>query len=230
MVQMRNGGALRAALLALGMLVLFAAQAGTSPALAGDNTGNTMVKLFGSFVLPDSDLKKNGSGVIDVTDETVPTVSIAYFLTNNLALEAICCFTEHSIYNQVPGLLGLGAGSKIASTWILPATLSLQYHRQMGAFKPYVGVGVSYFSFFSETDFTPAGSVDLKDDWGLALGGGVDVALGGGWQLSVDAKKILDMDTKIYVGGKYLDTAELDPWIVSVGVGYRFNFQDLLGH
>ncbi|CAN1721045.1 outer membrane protein [Hyphomicrobium sp. 1Nfss2.1] len=208
---------------------VFASQAVAPAARAGDDNGNTLVKVLGTFVMPQSDLKNGGGGVLHVSQAEIPTLSIAYFLTDSLAVETICCFTEHTITNRVPGLLGLGAGAAIADTWIFPPTLSLQYHHRMGAFKPYVGVGVSYFSFFGETGYTPAGAVDLKSDWGLALGGGLDVALGGGWQLSIDAKKILDLESKIYVNDTYIDTAELDPWLISVGVGYRFNVGDLFG-
>jgi len=206
------------------------AQGITHGARAGDDKGNTLVKVLGTFVMPQSDLKNNGGSVLHVTQAELPSLSIAYFLTDNLAVETICCFSEHSINNRVPGLLGLGAGATIADTWIFPPTLSLQYHHRMGAFKPYVGVGISYFAFFGETGYSPVGPIDLKNDWGLALGGGLDVALGGGWQLSFDVKKILDLETKIYAGGNYVDTAELDPWLISVGVGYRFNIGDLFGH
>jgi len=203
--------------LAASLVVMLLAFQGASPALAGDNKGNTLVKVLGTYVVPGSDLKGSSGLTIDVEDNAVPTLSIAYFLTNNLAIETICCFTSHSIYNQA-------TGTKISDVWIFPPTLSLQYHQQIGAFKPYVGVGVNYMAMFDESN--PA--IDLKNDWGLALGGGVDVALGGGWQLSFDVKKIIGMDSDIHAGGVYLDTVELDPWLISVGVGYRFNIQDLL--
>jgi len=212
----------RIAAVLIAFIAAFAMQGTVSSVQAGDNQGNTLIKVLGTFVVPSSDLKNNGSG-IHVTNAEIPTLSIAYFLTNSLALETICCFTAHSIDDH--GLLG-NTGAKIADTWIFPPTLSLQYHHQMGAFKPYVGVGVSYFAFFGETSYQGT-HIDLKNDWGFALGGGLDVALGGGWQLSVDAKKILDLDTKIYNNGTYVDTAELDPWLISVGVGYRFNIGDL---
>lgn len=210
--------------LAASLVAMVLAFQGASSAMAGDNKGNTLIKVLGTYVLPNSDLKGVSGLTIDVEEQAVPTLSIAYFLTNNLAIETICCFTSHSIYGTNAGL----NGQKISDVWIFPPTLSLQYHQQIGAFKPYVGVGVNYMAIFDETDHQGLGGVDLKNDWGLALGGGVDVALGGGWQLSVDVKKIIGIDSDIHAGGVYLDTVELDPWLVSVGVGYRFNFQDLL--
>jgi outer membrane protein len=195
-------------------------------ARAGDNQGDTLVKLFGTMMLPSSDLKHNGGSAIDVDDDTVPTLSIAYFLTDHIALETICCFAQTSIYDR--GLAG-NPGAKLADTWIFPPTLSVQYHQQIGAFKPYAGIGVSFMDFFGEKSFSVPG-IDIKNAWGLTLGAGVDVALGGGWQLSVDAKKVLNLNADIYSRNTYIDTAELDPWLISVGVGYRFNFSDLLRH
>jgi outer membrane protein len=221
----------RAWLLAFALAALAAAP--TAPrALAGDNSGDTLIKVLGTEVLPGSDLKSSGDGVIDVSANVVPTLSIAYFLTKNIAVEAICCFTQHTISDRVGAFNGLGGGgpgSKVADVWIFPPTVSLQYHLPIGAFKPYVSVGASYMAFFDETSYLPGHDVDLKGDWGLSLGGGLDVGLGGGWQLSVDVKKILDLDSRIYVDGGYLDTVKLDPWLISVGVGYRFNLSDLLG-
>lgn len=218
---------LRPWLMVLAVAASFATQA-PSRALAGDNAGDTLIKILGTEVLPGSDLTNLGGGIIDVSDEVVPTLSIAYFLTQNIAIETICCFTEHTISDRVGALTG--PGSKIADVWIFPPTVSLQYHMPIGAFKPYLGVGVSYMAFFDEKSYLPGTDVDLKGDWGFALGGGLDVGLGGGWQLSVDVKKILNLDSDIYANGTYLDTVELDPWLVSVGVGYRFNISDLLAH
>lgn len=43
------------------------------------------------------------------------------------------------------------------------------------------------------------------------------------WHLNVDLKKIF-LDTKINVnsGAIIVDDADIDPWIIGVGVGYRF--------
>jgi len=206
---------------------LLAFLAAVAPAHAGDNSGNTLIKVLGTEVLTGSHLKGAGDDVIDVSSNTVPTLSIAYFLTENIAVEAICCFTEHSISDRAGAFTGPGA--KIADVWVFPPTVSLQYHLPIGAFKPYVSVGASYLVFFDEKSFIGA-NVDLENDWGLSLGGGLDVSLGNGWQLSFDVKKIVSLDSKIYAGGSYVDTVELDPWLISVGVGYRFNIADLLGH
>ena len=44
------------------------------------------------------------------------------------------------------------AGLDIGKSWSLPPTLTLQYHfTKFGAFKPYIGLGVNYTVFFSQS-------------------------------------------------------------------------------
>ena len=70
-------------------------------------------------------------------------------------------------------------------------------------------------------------SVDVDDSLGYALQAGVDIALSGNWSLNLDVKKIfLDADVTWKAGGATAVTAkdlEIDPWIISVGLGLRFN-------
>ncbi len=191
--------------------------------LQGSNTGNVEVKVLGTVVAPESDLKHGGDNQIHVGDSYIPSLSLSYFLTDHWALEAICCFSKNTISNR--RLLGV-SHQKIATTWIFPPTVSLQYHQQIGRFRPYAGVGLSYLAFFDEKSYAVPG-IDLKNAWGVTVGGGMDVALGKGWQLSFDVKKVLALNSDLYAGKTYVDTVELDPWLISAGVGYRFNFSDL---
>ena len=197
-------------------------------ARAGDNKGNVLVKVYAGAIITDNDWSGPLDGKVNASDEFIPTMTITAFVTDNIALEMLCCFSKHSFNSRL-------GGGKLADTWIFPPTISLQYHQQIGAFKPYVGVGVGYIHFFSETGFSDLngdGAPDgynLSDTWALALGGGLDVALGGGWQLSVDFKKFLGVDADLAINGQHVDQAHLDPWLISAGVGYRFNFCDLLG-
>lgn len=102
----------------------------------------------------------------------------------------------------------------------------------MGGFKPYVGAGVQYIHFFDEGS-NIGGKLDIDDAFGFALQAGVDVTLGDGWYLNADVKKIwIDTDvtwTNTGLGTLHADNVDIDPWIISAGVGYRFNLSDLLG-
>jgi outer membrane protein W len=59
---------------------------------------------------------------------------------------------------------------------------------------------------------------------------GFDVSIGNGWYLNADVKKTW-LDTEISWNGTGVRAdADLDPWIFSAGLGYRFNLGDIFGH
>ena len=70
--------------------------------------------------------------------------------------------------------------------------------------------------------------INLDPAWGFALQAGVDVELGQGWYLNADIKKVW-LDTDANWGSLAKANVTVDPLIVSLGVGYRFNLSDLLG-
>ena len=119
--------------------------------------------------------------------------------------------------------------------WIkkFPPALTLQYHvNGMGAFKPYVGVGLQYINFFDTgagDNLLGAQKVSIDDAVGFTLQAGLDLSLGNGWYLNADVKKTW-LDTTVTwrnnaaLGGlNVVGDADLDPWIFSGGLGYRFN-------
>ncbi|WP_428031092.1 OmpW/AlkL family protein [Ancylobacter sp.] len=161
----------------------------------------------------------NGSN-LDYSDSVVPELDITYYFTKNWAAELILGVTPHDI----SGAGTLKSLDKIAEVWLLPPTLTLQYHfTDLGAFKPYVGAGINYTFFFDQKAYS-ADSIDVKDTFGWALQAGFDYMLDEHWGLNVDVKKLfLKPDFDVVVAGQKLTgTADLDPWIVGVGVTYRF--------
>jgi outer membrane protein len=94
---------------------------------------------------------------------------------------------------------------------------------------------VQYIHFFSEgtgANALGASSVDIDDAFGFALQAGTDISLGEGWYLTADVKKVF-MNTDVTWNSTALGTVQadvdIDPWIISAGVGYRFNLEDLFG-
>ena len=155
-----------------------------TPAAAGDYSGDFLVRLQGTVVAPDASADVSVGGALipgfdaDVSTEVVPTLTLTYFMTNNLAVELFCCFAKH----EAEGKGGL-AGTDLGDFWIFPPALTLQYHfDSMGGFKPYVGAGVQYIAFFSEGSSDLGGAkISLDDAFGFTLQAGVDVELGQGW-------------------------------------------------
>ncbi len=152
---------------------------------------------------------------LGVNEAVMPELDFSYFLNDNFALELILAATPHDVT-----LAGVG---KITELWVLPPTLTLQYHHHMGAFKPYVGIGVNY-TIILDSDATAAiGGIDSWDDaFGFALQFGFDYALDERWSLNMDVKKIwLNLDANVTAAG-IPATVDLDPWVVGAGLGYRF--------
>jgi outer membrane protein len=164
---------------------------------------------------------------VSVTNSFAPEVDVTYFVTGHIGLELIAATTKH----DVKGKGGLEPLDELVDTWVLPPTLTLQYHFTPRArIRPYVGVGLNYTHFYSEdaSDGLEAAigetKVKLKDSFGYALQAGLDVDVGKNLFLNFDVKYI-DIDTKatLTTGGLTNRVkVSLDPIVAGVGVGMRF--------
>lgn len=154
---------------------------------------------------------------VDVGDDVMPTLGFTYFLTDKVAVEAILGATQHEIRAK-------GPATDIAAheTWVLPPVVTVQYRPlSSGNFSPYVGAGVNAMVFFSGKDKNGF-QVDLDNALGLALQAGADVAINEQWFLNADVKKVFVKTDAQINGGALKSKVELDPWVVSVGLGRRF--------
>ncbi|WP_352761283.1 OmpW family protein [Mesorhizobium sp. M0217] len=160
-----------------------------------------------------------GSG-LSYSDTVTPELDISYFFTDNIAAELILGTT----YANIEGHGTIGGLGDVGKVWLLPPTLTLQYHfTDLGAFKPYVGAGVNYTIFYNQN----AGSADalmVKNTFGTALQVGFDYMVDQHWGFNFDVKKLfLKPDFEVTVNGaKQTGKAELDPWLIGAGVTYRF--------
>lgn len=207
-----------------------------SPFVAGDvlaqkNAGDLMVRLRGIGVVPDekASLKLNGgsiAGDVSLSTAIVPEADFTYFITKNIALELIAATTRHS--GTVKG--GPLNGTDIGHVWLLPPTLSAQFHPLPDSmFSPYVGAGINYTIFYNEKIPNVAGlptTVSYKDNFGWALQAGLDVQIDKKWYANIDVKKLwLKTDATIRIPSAGLTVkgdVEINPWIIGVGIGYKF--------
>lgn len=152
---------------------------------------------------------------IDVESKWIPEVDVSYFFTKNIAAELV--LTVPQKHEVSVGGTGIGTFKH------LPPTLLLQYHfTDLGAFKPYVGAGVNYTVLGSEKMAVGSAPVTLDNSsWGPAVQLGVDYKLNRNWYLNLDVKKVW-ISTDVYAGGAKISELKVDPWLFSVGVGYRF--------
>ena len=203
------------------------------PALAED--GKWMVRGRVLAQYPDNENSTTALvpaiGEVHVEDKVFPEVDFTYYFTDNIAAELILTYPQK---REVT----LG-GAKIGDVKHLPPVLTLQYHfLPDSTIRPYVGIGVNYTRFMDvqlDAGRAPqlggAGGIPLdmkRHSVGLAGQVGVDFRVTPNWFVNVDAK-LVDVDAEIKVdsssavlpGAKVTDM-DLDPWLLSIGVGYRF--------
>jgi len=187
-----------------------AAQAATN----GDS-GDWIVRARALYL---DSANKDSTGLgLSVNNKTFPELDITYFFDKNWAAELVLTYPQkHDIRSN---------GATIGSLKHLPPTLSLQYHVDAGGWRPYVGVGVNA-TLFSSNKFVPAVQAALNpsvggSSFGLAVGAGFDVPLGGGWLFNVDLKKV-QIRTDIKSSGTKVGEFKVDPLLVSIGFGKRF--------
>ncbi|ABD89917.1 OmpW/AlkL family protein [Rhodopseudomonas palustris] len=156
------------------------------------------------------------------SDVVVPELDISYFFTRNIAAELILGVTK----NHVTGAGSL-AGVDVGKSWLLPPTLTLQYHfTDFGAFKPYVGAGVNYTFFFSQS--AAGGTVTdshLKDTAAPVVQVGFDYMINNHWGFNVDVKKLWlrpDWNGTLAGGVPVSGKVNLDPWLIGTGITYKF--------
>ncbi|GBD47930.1 OmpW/AlkL family protein [Methylopila sp. Yamaguchi] len=163
----------------------------------------------------------NIPGSAHISSDVMPEIDFTYFFTPNLAIEVICCASKHSIKGR-----GALKGLNVGDTWVIPATVTAQYHfTNFGKFKPYVGVGVNYSIYFNEDGAGPTvRRLNLKNSVGVAGQIGFDYMIDEHWGVNVDVKKIY-MEPKISLaagGANVHGRAKINPWVIGTGVTYRF--------
>jgi outer membrane protein len=213
---------LGAGLLALPLLFGAAHAQTAANAPVGKKAGTFMVRLRAIGVIPEDNSSSISviGGSVNATAQAAPEIDFSYFFTDHIALELIAATTKHTITanNTAAGKVDVG------STWILPPTLTLQYHFMPHArFSPYVGVGLNV-SFFYSTHAAGGVVNSLKLDTAAApaLDVGFDYNVSGHWFANFDVKQIFLSTTAHINGGAVMAKTSLDPLVIGAGIGYRF--------
>jgi outer membrane protein len=179
--------------------------------------GDLLIRLRGAYVNPDVDGTTSVGGSADADSDLVPELDFTYFITDNIAVELILATTTHDV--KVNGVPDLGAVS------LIPPILTLQYHfNPKGKLSPYVGAGVNYTIFYDENPSSDISNIDYDNAFGWALQAGVDFAFDSRWSINFDVKKVwLNTDVSVNSGAITANDVDIDPWIISLGIGYRFS-------
>jgi outer membrane protein len=228
----KNGPAIAALLSAATVLLSGTVQAADLAPLAQEPVAQDVgaeaqspwqIRVRALGVITNDEGSVNGVAGSDLSysDTVIPELDISYYFTDNIAAELILGTTSSKISGA-----GSLAGVEVGKTWLLPPTLTLQYHfTDFGAFKPYVGAGINYTFFYNQSERAGFSNLKVDNHVGAALQVGFDYMIDKNWGFNFDVKKLFletnwsaDHSTLGPLSGK----AKLDPWLVGAGVTYRF--------
>lgn len=193
------------------------------PSIALAQEGSLLVRARAVYIYPadKSDAipsLKVPDDAITVSKKTIPEVDFTYFLTKNIAAELILTYPQkHDVKLS---------GTNIGTFKHLPPVLSLQYHlAPEGTLRPYIGVGAN-LTLISNVELTVpgVGALDLSSpSVGVSGQAGFDFKLSPKLFFNADAKWVmLRSDVELKAGGTKVSVVRVDPWLIGVGLGYRF--------
>ncbi|TFU03475.1 OmpW family protein [Polymorphobacter arshaanensis] len=210
-----------------------AALALTAPAHAetGIAKGDWLVRLRGILIAPTG--SSGGinpmfpASTVDINTKFVPELDFTYMFTDNIGAELILATSKHS----ATGASGALAGQPLLSAWVLPPTLTLQYHfMPKSAVRPYVGAGINYTIYYSESASSFVNSalgatdVSMSSSFGWAAQAGFDVDVSPKVFLNFDVKYIDMGTTATLTTGAVVNKVDvnINPIVAGVGLGMRF--------
>ena len=209
--------------LLVGLLLVTTVQ-GQEDSNASSDFSKWQIRLRGLVITPDESASiESIGGDVDISTAVVPELDFTYFFTKNIAAELILATSKHDVeaINTAAGDIELG------DVWLLPPTLTVQYHFTGGDLKPYLGAGVNFTIFYGVDEGPVADAVDYDNSLGLAFQGGLDYDLSDQWFLNVDLKKIFiqtdaTINASTALGATVGADVDINPLIIGFGVGYRF--------
>ncbi|MGS2763549.1 OmpW/AlkL family protein [Sinomicrobium sp. M5D2P9] len=162
-------------------------------------------------------------GDVDISTTVIPEVDITYFFTKNWAAELILGTTKHKVEatNTAAGNIDLG------DVWLLPPTLTLQYHlTKSEKFKPYLGAGVNYTIFYNADEGPVADKVEYDNAFGFATQIGLDYMISDKWFINLDIKKIflqtdVTVNANTALGATVPANVDINPWLIGLGIGIK---------
>ncbi len=158
---------------------------------------------------------------IDVEDKWAPDIDFEYALTENIGLELLLTIPQK--HEVIARETALGPDVRLGTVTHLPPTLTAKYYFLTDKVRPYVGAGINLTWFTNDKlGVAGVGNLDIDDiSVGPALQAGIDFSVNDRWSISLDAKKAW-IRTDVSLSGTKLTTVKVDPYILGIGVGYRF--------
>ncbi|MDY6943762.1 MAG: OmpW family outer membrane protein [Pseudomonadota bacterium] len=194
--------------------------------------GDFLFRAGAAAVIPNDDSGEVEpiGGTVEVEDGYSLGLTVVGMVTDQIGIELLAAWPfEHDI----EGSGALEAIDDLATIKHLPPTVSLQWYPNLTTtvVQPYFGVGVNYTTFFDEEGGDDLEAVvgdtdvSLDDSWGWSVQMGADWQLTDRvfantavWYIDIDTEATLDTT----LAGKLTVDVDIDPWVVLLGLGYRF--------
>lgn len=190
------------------------------------DAGEFFIRAGSATVRPTegSDNVLGSLGGFNVNNNTQLGLTMTWMATENVGIELLAATPfRHKV--------GTGPTGDIATVRHLPPTLMAQWYFNDASskFRPYVGAGINYTTFFDEK-FNDTGKaaglsdLSLKDSWGAAGQVGVDYLINRNWLINASVWYMdIDTDVRFKAGGVQQSVStRLDPWVFMFSAGYRF--------
>jgi outer membrane protein len=169
---------------------------------------------------------------VGVGNDTQLGLNLVYMYTDSLAFEVLAATPfEHDL--SVAGLSQYGfSTTDLGSTKHLPPTVSALYFfgESSSTFRPYVGLGLNYTTFFQESLSSQAvaelaaSNLEIDDSFGLSFRAGLDWQLDDTWTLDASVWNVsIEADASFDSAlGRVNATVDIDPWVYMISLGRTF--------
>ena len=194
----------------------------------GDDFKHFGVKVGAIYIMPDEHFEQSFRtlteplvGKTTIEPALAPLLNLEYFFTRCISTELVLTVSKHDVM-FANGAVNAG------SVWLLPPSLFLKYHPfPTACVSPYVGFGLDVVIPFDEK-ITILGvphsfSVSTTVGWAVKFGFDVPIYKCKSFHLYLNADAMYyNTETDMKIGGLGKFDVDINPWIVSTGVGIRF--------
>lgn len=182
------------------------------------------VRLRGISITPNESASIDAiGGDAEIKGAFVPELDFTYFFSEKWSAEIILGTANHDVkaVSTDAGDINLG------DVWLLPPTLTLQYHFATEGLRPYIGAGFNYTIFYGVDEGPVLDAIDYDNSFGLAFQGGIDFDLDEKWFLNLDAKYItmntdVTVDATTALGATVGADVDINPLVIGFGFGMKF--------
>lgn len=210
-----------------------------SAAASAQTAGSWLIKLGYNRITPQVSSGNMSAPSLpgtkmDVESASAAILTGAYMFTDNISAEL---YLGTPYKHDVVGDGAIGGVGKMGTVEQLPPTLFAQYRffEAKSAFRPYVGLGLTYAMFQKETGSAvltaltrpgtgaTIGGTTFKVDsaWGITPQIGVTYAFNDKWFVDFGISKTYIKTTATLSTGQKIDT-RMDPTAINLSLGYRF--------